>query len=79
MKALARRLTRLGPTIASLRPLSPPSVDPTVLTAEEMEEAGRIAATVRVGGLAVLSDADLDRAECLRRKLTGQEIDAWLG
>jgi hypothetical protein len=60
--------------LADEAPPEVPPVDPTRLTPVEREAAARIAGIVAAGGLAVLSDADLDLAECLRHKLDGGAI-----
>jgi hypothetical protein len=36
-------------------------------------------AVLRVDGVAGLADADLDLAECLRRRLIGEDVGACLG
>ena len=79
MKALERRLIRLGPAIEQLRPTPRPPIDETRLTAEEWAEARRIGEITKVGGLDALSVADLEWLECLVRKAAGEEVGACLG
>jgi hypothetical protein len=79
MRALERRLLRLGAAIARLRPPPRPEIDEARLTAEEWTEAARIGGVTREGGLAALSDADLDLAICLAQKLRGEGVGACLG
>jgi hypothetical protein len=78
MKALERRLIRPGPAIARMRPPRRPPIDEARLTGEEWAEAARIAAILGDRGLAGLSDDDLDPAESLRRRLTGEGPGACL-
>jgi hypothetical protein len=79
MKALERRLIRLGPAIARLRPPPRPQIDEDRLTGEEWAEAARIGAILSDRGLAGLSDDDLDLAESLRRRLTGVSVGLQVG
>lgn len=82
MTAVQRRLARLEPVIAQrFPPPSPPRppIDEWLLAPEEWEEVARLSAITRVGGLAALSDADLDLMECFARRLAGEEISTCPG
>jgi hypothetical protein len=68
---MQRRLARLQPIIARRFPLPPPPVDESLLSPEEWDEVVRISAITKEGGLAALSDAELDQMECFARKLAG--------
>jgi hypothetical protein len=74
MKALERRLIRLGPAIARVKPPPRPPVDETRLAPDEWAEMARISEITEEAGVAALSDADLDLAICLTRKLAGEEV-----
>jgi hypothetical protein len=74
MRTMQRRLTRLEPVIARRFPPPRPPVDESLLSSEEWEEAARISAITTDGGLAALSDGELDRMACFAWKLAGEEI-----
>ncbi len=75
MKALVRRVTRLAPIVARQHPSPRPPADLWMLTAEEMEEAGRISGIVREGGWDALSDDDLDLAITISQKVARGTAD----
>ena len=74
MRTMHRCLARWEPVIALRFPQSPPPIDESLLSPEEWEEVGRISAIMKDGGLAALSDPDLELMEGFARKLAREEI-----
>jgi hypothetical protein len=74
MMTMQRRLARLEPVFKQRFQPPPPPVDETLLSPAEWDEVARLSAITKTGGLAALSDADLDLMECFARKLAGEDI-----
>lgn len=79
MKAMERRLARLGPAIARLHPPPRPRIDESRLTPAEWAVARRIGEIAKDSGLDALSVTDLEMLERLVRKAAGEEVETRLG